>query len=117
MKKLIVGPFQATEISTLIIINVLDKCWDEEPASALLSVLSCYIDKIPLVKFFITGWPKPQIQSGFCLDSLQPHTDMLRLHDVKSSLVQNDIKPFLKTQLADIVGDWLRFCKRLAECM
>ena len=101
MKKLIVGPFQATRISTLII-NTLDECQDEEPASALLSVLSRFMDKIPLVKFFITGRPEPRIHSGFRLKSLQPHTDVLRLYDVEPSSVDDDIKLFLKTQLIEI---------------
>jgi len=102
MESLIVGPFQATEIPTLIIIDALDECQDEEPASAMLSVLSRYVDKIPLVKFFITGRPEPRIRSGFRLVSLQPHTDILRLHDVKSDVVDSDIKFFLKAQLTDI---------------
>jgi len=61
METLIVGPFQTTQIPTLIIIDALDECQDQEPASALLSVLSRYVDKIPLVKFFITGRPEPRI--------------------------------------------------------
>jgi len=55
MEKLIVRPFKETQIATLIIIDALDECRDEEPASALLSVLSRYLDRIPFVKFFITG--------------------------------------------------------------
>jgi len=115
MESLIVGPFQATQIPTLIIIDALDECQDEEPASALLSVLSRYVAKIPLVKFFITGRPEPRIRSGFRLVSLQPHTDILRLHDVKPDVVDSDIKLFLKTQLTaiaktrsdcDLMGDW-----------
>jgi len=115
METLIVGPFQATQIPTLIIIDALDECRDEEPASAFLSVLSRYMNKIPLVKFFITGRPEPRIRSGFRLASLQPHTDILRLHDVEPDVVDSDIKLFLKTQLTDIakkrsdwnlVGDW-----------
>ena len=102
METLIVGPFQATQIPTLIIIDALDECRDGEPASALLSVLSRYVDKIPHVKFFITGRPEPRIRSGFRLASLQPHTDILRLHDVESNVVNSDIKFFLKTQLSDI---------------
>ena len=102
MEKLIVGPFRATQTSTLIIIDALDECRDEEPASALLSVLSRYMDKIPLVKFFITGRPEPRIRSGFRLESLQPHTDVLRLHDVKRSSVDSDIRLFFGARLADI---------------
>jgi hypothetical protein len=95
MEKLIVGPFQKTQAPTLIIIDALDECRDEEPASALLSVLSRYVDKIPFVKFFITGRPEPRIRSGFRLESLRPHTDVLRLHDVERSSVDSDIRLFL----------------------
>jgi hypothetical protein len=115
MEKLIVGPFQATQTPTLIIIDALDECRDNEPASALLSVLSHYVDKIPLIKFFITGRPEPRIRSGFRLELLRPHTDVLRLHEVKPELVNNDIKLFFRTHLAnvakhrsdcDIMGEW-----------
>jgi hypothetical protein len=102
MENLIVGPFQATQTPTLIIIDALDECRDNEPASALLSILSRNVDKIPLVKFFITGRPEPRIRSGFRLKLLQPHTDVLRLHDVKPELVNSDIKLFFRTCLADI---------------
>ncbi|KAF9648430.1 hypothetical protein BDM02DRAFT_3187181 [Thelephora ganbajun] len=103
MEKLIVGPFQMVADPTLIIIDALDECQDKEPASALLSVLSRYVDEIPLVKFFITGRPEPRIRSGFRLESLRPHTDVLRLHEVERSSVDSDIKLFLKTRLADII--------------
>ena len=77
LEKLLIGPFQATQTRTLIIIDALDECRDEEPASALLSVLSRYVDKISLVKFFVTGRPEPRIRSGFRLELLRPHTDVL----------------------------------------
>jgi hypothetical protein len=102
MEKLIVQPFKKTQIRTLIIIDALDECRDEEPASALLSVLSRYLDKIPFVKFFITGRPEPRIRSGFRLESLQPHTDVLRLHEVERSSVDSDIRLFFKIQLTSI---------------
>ena len=102
LEKLLIGPFQAIQTRTLIIIDALDECRDEEPASALLSVISRYVDKIPLVKFFITGRPEPRIRSGFRLELLRPHTDVLRLHDVKPDLVNSDIRLFLKVRLADI---------------
>jgi hypothetical protein len=102
MEKAIVGPFKATRIPTLIIIDALDECKDKEPASAILSVLSRYVDKIPEVKFFITGRPEPSIRSGFRLKSLRPITEILRLHDVERSSVDSDIKLFFRTQLSDI---------------
>jgi len=115
MEKLIVRPFRAAQVPTLIIIDALDECRDEEPASALLSVLSRYVDDIPLVKFFITGRPEPRIHSGFRLESLRPHTDILKLHEVEPSSVDKDIKLFFKTRFIEIAnnrcdcslaGDW-----------
>jgi hypothetical protein len=102
MEKFIVGPLQTTHISTLIIIDALDECRDEEPASAILSILSCYVDKIPSVKFFITGRPEPRIQSGFRLRSLLPITEVFKLHEVKPETVNSDIKLYFQTQLANL---------------
>ena len=106
MEKVIVGPFRGSQIQTLIIIDALDECKDEEPASAILSVLSRFVNKIPQVKFFITGRPELQISSGFRLKPLQPITEVLRLHDVKPSLVDGDIKLFFRTQLTNIAETW-----------
>ena len=102
MEKLIVSPLSRSGISTLIIIDALDECTDKEPESALLSVLSRYLDQIPQVKFFITGRPEPQIRSGFRLQPLSSITRVLRLQDIERSSVDRDIKLFLKTRLADI---------------
>ena len=102
MEMLLVGPLKATNISTLIVIDALDECKDEEPSSAILSVLSRYVDRIPHVKFFITGRPEPRIRSGFRLESLRPITEVFRLHDVERSSVDHDIKLYFRTQLADI---------------
>jgi len=103
MEKLIAGPLKAAHISTLIVIDALDECKDEEPASAILSVLSRYVGEIPNVKFFITGRPEPRIRSGFRLESLAPITEVLKLHDVERSLVDNDIKLFFRTQFTSII--------------
>ena len=102
MEKLIVGPLRATSIPTLIIIDALDECKDEEPASALLSVLSRYMPSIPTARFFITGRPEARIRSGFRLKSLLPITEVLKLHEVKPEVVDNDIKIFFQSQLSDL---------------
>ena len=102
LEKVIVRPLKRTRISTLIIIDALDECKDKQPASALLSVLSRYIHEIPEVKFFITGRPEPPIREGFRLKLLRPITEVLRLHDVRRSLVDEDIKLYLRTHLTDI---------------
>jgi hypothetical protein len=102
MEMLLVGPLGAANISTLIVIDALDECKDEEPSSAILSVLSRYMDRIPRVKFFITGRPEPRIRSGFRLESLRPITEVFKLHDVARTSVDHDIKLYFRTQLADI---------------
>ena len=115
MEKLIIGPLKAAHTPTLIIIDALDKCQDEEPASAILSILSHHVNEIPDVKFFITGRPEPRICSGFCLRSLLPITEVLKLHKVKSEVVNHNIKLFFQTKLTDLaesrsdcdsMGDW-----------
>ena len=102
IEKVIVRPLTEIKIPTLIIIDALDECTDREPASALLSVLSRYVDKIPEAKFFITGRPEPPIREGFRLKSLRPITEVLKLHDVSRLLVDDDIKLYLKTYLTNI---------------
>ena len=102
LEKVIVRPFKGSQVSTLIVIDALDECKDEEPASALLSVLSRYVHEIPGVKFFITGRPEPPIREGFRLKPLVPITDVLKLHDVKRSSVDEDIKLYLRIHLTKI---------------
>ena len=103
MEKLLVGPLKATQTATLIIIDALDECKDKEPASAILSILSRFVDQIPTVKFFITGRPEPRIRSGFRLESLAPITEVLKLHEVKPEVVDRDIELFFRTQLTSLV--------------
>ena len=105
MEKLIVCPLKATRIPTLVIIDALDECKDEEPASAILSILSHYVNEIPDVKFFITGRPEPRIRSGFRLRSLLPITEVLKLHEVKPEAVNDDIALFFRTRLTDLAED------------
>ena len=102
MEKLIIGPLKAAYTQTLIIIDALDECKDEDPASAILSILSRYINEIPDVKFFITGRPEPRIRSGFRLQSLLPITEIFKLHKVKPEAVNNDIELFFQVQLTEL---------------
>jgi hypothetical protein len=98
MEKLIIGPFKATDVSTLIIIDALDGCRDGEPASAIMSVLSFYVNEIPNVKFFVTRWPEPHIHSRFRLKLLVLITEVLELHEVKLKAADSDIKSFFRTR-------------------
>jgi WD40 repeat protein len=102
MERVIVGPLKTTSIPTLIIIDGLDECKDEEPASAILSILSRYVDQIPDVKFFITGRPEPQIRSGFRLAALRPITEVFKLHNIERSSANTDIELFFSTRLPEV---------------
>ena len=102
MQKLIAGPLRETGISTVIVIDALDECRDDEPSSAILSVLARFVEEIPEVKFFITGRPEPRINTGFRLPLLADSTDVFVLHDVLPSLIENDIRIFFKHELSEL---------------
>ena len=104
MKKLIVGPLKESAISTVIVIDALDECKDEEPASAILSVLGQFVSRIPKIKFFLTGRPEPRIQEGFRLPLLTKATEAFILHNVKPSQVNSDIQLFFRHQFSELTG-------------
>jgi len=111
MEKLIVEPLKLAGISTMIVIDALDECKDEEPSSAILSVLARLVKRIPKVKFFITGRPEPRIRTGFRLPMLVNSTSVFVLHDVDPPLINNDIRLFLKHELFELaqqrqLGRW-----------
>jgi hypothetical protein len=95
-------PLSGKDISCIIVIDALDECIDEQPASAILSVLGRFVKQVPLVKFFITGRPEPRIRSGFRLPLLEPLTQIFLLHEVKLSSVHNDIRLYLTQKLTAI---------------
>ena len=111
MQKLIAEPLQTAGVSTVIVIDALDECKDDEPSSAILSVLGRFVGEMENVKFFITGRPEPRINTGFRLPLLVDSTDVFVLHDVHPSLVNSDIRLFLKHELSELaqrrqLGRW-----------
>ena len=102
MKKLIVQPLMESTISMVIVIDALDECKDEQPASAILSILGQFVAEIPTVKFFITGRPEPRIREGFRLPLLANVTDVFVLHDVERGQVDNDIRLFLRHSFSEL---------------
>ena len=102
LEKLLVNPLSRTSISCIIVIDALDECIDNEPSSAILSVLGQFINQLPLVKFFITGRPEPRIRTGFRLPLLQPITQIFLLHGVDSTNVNKDIQLYLTEKLTKI---------------
>jgi hypothetical protein len=102
MKALIVEPLSSSDISTVIVIDALDECVDETPQSAILSVVGRFVKGMPKVKFFITGRPEPKIMTGFRLPLLVDSTDIFVLHEVQPSLINNDIRLFLKHEISEL---------------
>jgi len=102
LEKLLVNPLSRTKITCVIVIDALDECIDNEPSSAILSVLGQFVKQLSLVKFFITGRPEPHIRTGFRLPLLQPITQIFLLHEVDLTSVNNDIQLYLTERLARI---------------
>ena len=102
LENLLVNPLSGKNISCIIVIDALDECVDNEPSSAILSVLGQFIKHLPLVKFFITGRPEPRIRTGFRLPLLEPITQIFLLHEVDLTSVDSDIQLYLTQRLAEI---------------
>ena len=102
LENLLITPLSGKNTSCVIIIDALDECIDDQPASAILSVLGRFVTQLPLVKFFITGRPEPRIRTGFRLPLLQPLTQIFLLHKVELLSVNNDIQLYLTQRLTTI---------------
>ena len=102
LKDLLADPLSSTEIPCIIIVDALDECADDQPVSAILSVLGRFVKHLPLVKIFITGRPEPRIRTGFRLPLLEPFTQIFLLHEVELSSVDGDIRLYLQEKLAAV---------------
>jgi hypothetical protein len=102
MQMFLVGPLQSADISTVIVIDALDECRDENPESAILRVLGQLVSKIPRVKFFVTGRPELHITAGFRDPLLEKSTDVFVLHNVGPDTVGNDIRRFFEHELFEL---------------
>ena len=106
MEKLVVQPFKESGVSTVIVIDALDECKDDEPASAILAVLGQFVSEIPKVKFFLTGRPERRIYRGFHLPPMAKAVEKFVLHEVKLNQVGNDIRLFFKHSFLEAAGNW-----------
>jgi len=102
MQKFLVEPLRSANISTVIVIDALDECRDEDPESAILLVLGRSVQDIPGVKFLITGRPEIHIMTGFRGPLLRESTDVFILHEVEPRTVDDDIRHFLKHKLSEL---------------
>jgi len=98
LKHLIIDPLSFTGISCVIVVDALDECVDDQPESAILSVLGRFVKQLPSVKFFITG----RIRTGFRLPLLEPFTQTFLLHEVELSSIEEDIRLYLQEKLSTV---------------
>ena len=101
MEKFLVEPLRSVDISTVIVVDALDECKDEDPESAILPVLGKSILDIPRVKVFITGRPDPHIITGF-RGPLRDLTDIFVLHKVEPRTINQDIRHFFEHELSKL---------------
>ena len=112
MRKLLVRPLQSAGISTVIVVDALDECKDEDPDSAILLVLGELVSRISRVKFFITSRPEVHIMTGFRGPLLEKSTDIFILHNVEPHTVNSDIRHFFNHELSNLarkrhcMGGW-----------
>jgi len=102
MQELLLKPLLSARISTVIVIDALDECRDEDPESAILLVLGKTISKVPGVKFFITSRPETHITSGFRGPLLREWTETFILHHVEPDIIHSDIRLFFKHELSKL---------------
>ena len=119
-------PLRKSAISIVIVIDALDECKDEEPASAILSILGRFVSEMPKVKFFVTGRPEPRIREGFRLPLMVEATNIFILHEVEFDQVNSDIRRFFEHKFSGLthhrpgLDDWPTkeqldlLCKRAA---
>ena len=106
MERLIVQPLAESGVSTVIVIDALDECRDDQPASAILTVLGQFVSEIPKVKFFLTGRPEQRIREGFRLPRMAEVTDVFVLHEVEPRQVESDIRLFFKHSFSELATRW-----------
>ena len=104
VERLIAQPLGESKISTVIVIDALDECRDNESTSTILSALSEFMDQMPKVKFLVTGRPEPRIRIGFKLPLLAKLTDVFVLHMVESAQVNSDVRLFFRQKFSDLKG-------------
>ncbi|KAF9787378.1 hypothetical protein BJ322DRAFT_1019804 [Thelephora terrestris] len=101
MEKLLVGPLRSADVSTVIVIDALDECKDDEPESAILPVLAESILDIPRVKLIITGRPEPHIVAGF-RGPMEDLTNIFILHEISPHTITQDIRRFFEHELSKL---------------
>ncbi|KAG8792068.1 hypothetical protein FRC12_007331 [Ceratobasidium sp. 428] len=100
---LFVRPLQATmdtfPDNVVIVIDALDECDDQGGVAKVITTLLSYAATLP-VKFFVTSRPEPKIVDQMRKKEAEGVRLELRLHELKSTIVRQDIATYLVAKLA-----------------
>ncbi|QRV75744.1 Notchless protein [Ceratobasidium sp. AG-Ba] len=81
-----------------IVIDALDECEDKDGVYRMLGALLDHAAEIP-VKFFVTSRPEAKIVDRMQNEEYNGTRSELRLHELKHSIVRQDIKTYLAAAL------------------
>jgi hypothetical protein len=84
--------------STVVVIDALDECADNNLVDELIQLLATMPNNFPL-RFLFTSRPEPHIREAFARLSVDSKTRLLALHDFDA---QSSIQMFLRSGFADI---------------
>ncbi|KAF9512012.1 hypothetical protein BS47DRAFT_1114305 [Hydnum rufescens UP504] len=84
----------------IFILDALDEC-EEKGAAELLQLMFAHIARIPFLRILITSRPQPHLSSVF---NKAPNLMKTILHDIDASVVEQDIRLYISTELAKIPG-------------
>jgi NACHT domain len=82
----------------LLVLDALDEC-KEKGAAEILQLMFAHIARIPFLRLLITSRPQPHLSSVF---NKAPNLMKTVLHDIEASVVQQDIRFYISTELAKI---------------
>ncbi|KAG6835593.1 hypothetical protein H0H93_016700 [Arthromyces matolae] len=117
LQHLIIQPLRKlakTTPSVIVVMDALDECSQEKDVADILKLLATELRTLPFpMKFFITSRPEHQIRAAFESELLRAISKPFILHDIETSIVQEDIEIFLRHRLKEIAtelsvgrGDW-----------
>ncbi|KAK6503823.1 hypothetical protein TWF481_008829 [Arthrobotrys musiformis] len=90
--------------ASVIVIDALDECDDENNVRFLVGLLGKLVGAGPMdIRIFITSRPETPIRAGF--RGIDGTYKDLVLHDIEQSIIKEDITTFLKQSFQDIVNE------------
>src|ERR1700719_1658415 len=105
LEKMVVKPLLAMRNKfppSLVVIDALDECKDDNSTSTILASLSQHIQKLFPLQFLITSRPILQITGAFQHPLLNNTTRPMILHEVRLEVIKSDIQCYLTWHLEAI---------------